>query len=117
MTCQRLCVCGFQHEPKGVLRRQRWQVQLPEQRAVRHAGRVRVLQPVVVPELGRHPPDGGGVQEDLRWLAQRGLLPPGHLVVASYIELQGLVELLCIAPEVEGADRLVIVLSGKKKTP
>jgi hypothetical protein len=72
-----------------VLRRRRWQVQLPEQRAVRHAGRVRVLQPVVVAELGRHPPDGDRVQEDRRRLAQRGLLPPGHSVLGRALEIKG----------------------------
>ncbi|VAI82525.1 unnamed protein product [Triticum turgidum subsp. durum] len=67
-----------QHEPEGVLRRRRRQVQLPERRQVRHVRRVGVRQPVVVAELGRDPPDGGGLQEDCRRLGQRALLPPGH---------------------------------------
>nr|ACR34840.1 unknown [Zea mays] len=62
----------------GVLRLGGRQVQLPEQRAVRHVGRVRVLQPGVAPQLGRHPPHRGRLQADHRRLAQRALLPPRH---------------------------------------
>uniref|UniRef100_A0A0A9C7Y2 Uncharacterized protein n=1 Tax=Arundo donax TaxID=35708 RepID=A0A0A9C7Y2_ARUDO len=67
-----------QLDVRDVLRVRRRQVQLPEQRAVRDAGRVRVRQPGHAPQLGRHPPHRGRVQADHRRMAQRALLPPAH---------------------------------------
>jgi hypothetical protein len=81
----RYVMCRVQHEPEGVLRRRRGQVQLPERRQVRHVRRVGVRQPGVVVELGRDPPHGGGLQEDRRRMAQRGILPPGHFVLGAHL--------------------------------
>ncbi len=64
-----------------MLRGGRREVQLPERREVRHVGSLRVLQPVVVVELGRHPSHGGGVQADRRRVGQRALLPPADHVL------------------------------------
>jgi hypothetical protein len=74
-------LCRVQHGVPGVLRLRRRQVQLPEQRAVRHVGRLRLLQPGGAPQLGRHPPHRGRVQADHRRVAQRPLLPPGHRLI------------------------------------
>lgn len=61
----------FQHGFASMLRRGRaGQLQLQPEEEVWRAGRKRVLQPVVVRELGRHPHDWSCIQEGRRWLVE-----------------------------------------------
>jgi hypothetical protein len=63
--------CRFQHGFASVLRRRRaGQLQLQPEEEVWRAGRERVLQPVVVRELGWHPHDRSCVQKGRRWLVE-----------------------------------------------